>query len=263
MTEHTDMIANYHAHTWRCNHAYGIERQYVEAAIEKGLRILGFSDHTPYPFPDGYVGKEKMLPSQLEDYVDTVLRLRDEYRGQIEIRLGLEAEYYPTLWEAYLRLIEPYPIEYLLLGQHYIGNEYEKGRAYNGVPGHGEDDLRAYCSQCREALETGRFLYFAHPDLINYCGDPALYETEMRALCRFCRERGIPLEFNLLGVREDRNYPCEAFWRIAAQEGNLVVYGSDAHWPDHVLSPEVVRKADGMLDRFGIPRSRLLRTLKI
>ena len=45
------MRANYHAHTWRCSHAKGTERDYVEAALDRGLEILGFSDHTPYPFP--------------------------------------------------------------------------------------------------------------------------------------------------------------------------------------------------------------------
>ena len=248
------MIANYHTHTWRCNHAFGVEKQYIENAIEAGLRILGFADHTPYPFPKGYIGLDKMLPSQLEDYVNTILRLRDEYRDDIEIHLGLEAEYYPEIWEGLLELIQPYPIEYLLLGE---------GDRYNGRPGHGEEDLLLYCSQCIEALETGRFLYFAHPDLINYSGDPALYEQEMTRLCRYCKEHDIPLELNLLGVRQDRNYPCDAFWKIAAREGNTVIYGSDAHWPRHVLSPEVVRKADDLLVRYGIPRDRLLMTMPL
>ena len=174
----------------------------------------------------------------------------------------MEAEYYPEIWEGLLKLIEPYPIEYLLLGQHYIHNEYE-GDRYNGKPGHSDADLLLYCSQCKEALETGRFLYFAHPDLINHSGDPALYEQEMRKLCRFCKEKEIPLEINLLGVRQDRSYPNELFWRIAAQEGNSVIYGSDAHWPEHVLSPEVVRKADDFIARCGIPRQRLLMTMPL
>lgn len=66
------MIANYHTHTWRCHHASGSEREYVERAIEGGFRILGFADHSPYLFPDGYVSGHRMLPSQFEDYV-TVL----------------------------------------------------------------------------------------------------------------------------------------------------------------------------------------------
>ena len=35
------MIANYHTHTWRCKHASGTERTYVEQAIAAGLKILG------------------------------------------------------------------------------------------------------------------------------------------------------------------------------------------------------------------------------
>ena len=88
------MIANYHTHTWRCLHAAGTEREYVENAIKGGYKILGFSDHTPMPYPGGYVSNVKMRPDQLEDYVDTVLALREEYRKDIEIHLGLEVEYY-------------------------------------------------------------------------------------------------------------------------------------------------------------------------
>ena len=41
------MRANYHTHTPRCRHAVGSEREYIEQAIEAGMEILGFSDHTP------------------------------------------------------------------------------------------------------------------------------------------------------------------------------------------------------------------------
>lgn len=70
------MIANYHTHTWRCMHASGTEREYVEKAIEGGLQILGFSDHTPMPYAGDYVSTVKMKPAQLEDYVNTILGLK-------------------------------------------------------------------------------------------------------------------------------------------------------------------------------------------
>ena len=91
----------------------------------------------------------------------------------------------------------------------------------------------------------------------------SLYDDEMTALCRFCKERGIPLEMNLLGVRQDRNYPDRRFWQIAAKEGNTLIYGTDAHWPEHVYSPEVIRKADRLLESYGIPRDRLLTTMPL
>ena len=43
------MLANYHTHTTRCRHAVGADREYVKAAIESGVKILGFSDHAPFP----------------------------------------------------------------------------------------------------------------------------------------------------------------------------------------------------------------------
>ena len=46
------MIANYHTHTKRCKHATGEDREYVEAASETGLKILGFADHCPWIYPD-------------------------------------------------------------------------------------------------------------------------------------------------------------------------------------------------------------------
>ena len=251
------MLINFHTHTWRCHHAEGTEREYVEQAIRNGMAILGFSDHAPYPYPEGYVAWNKMLPSELEGYVDTVLDLRREYRGQIDIRLGLEAEYYPALWEDFLRMLEPYPIEYLLLGQHFLDNEYEDP-VYNGEPTDSADRLRRYCAQTIEGLKTGKFMYLAHPDLIHFTGDRTLYEEEMTGLCRFCRRNDIPIEVNLLGVRDARHYPDGQFWRIAAREGNRVLLGADAHRAGDVCRPDADEKAFRFMERCGIPGDRIV-----
>ena len=73
------MKANYHTHTVRCKHAQGSEREYVEAAIANGIEILGFSDHAPYSFDDDYATHIRMDFSELEEYVDTLQRLKKEY----------------------------------------------------------------------------------------------------------------------------------------------------------------------------------------
>ena len=96
------MIANYHTHTWRCNHAEGNEKQYVENALKAGLEILGFADHVPYIFVGNYYSNFRMTMEQLPGYVDTVLRLRGEYADRIQIPLGLEAEFYPKHFEELL-----------------------------------------------------------------------------------------------------------------------------------------------------------------
>ena len=144
----------------------------------------------------------------------------------------------------------------MTLGQHYLGDGmHEK---YTGMPTMSAKYLQDYCSQTKEALETGKFLYFAHPDVVWYMGPGRIYEEEMTKLCRYCAQAGIPLEMNLLGVREGRNYPDERFWKIAAREGNSVIYGSDAHHAYHVYSPGAIAMANRYLKKWGIPRERVI-----
>lgn len=244
------MIANYHSHTTRCHHASGTQREFVETAIASGFRIWGFSDHTPYPFDNGYVSRIRMLPEELESYAEETLRLQREYRDQIEIHLGLEAEYYPRHFEALLRLCEGFPIEYLILGQHAVGEESDG--IYSGFPTAEERVLAAYCDQVSAGLDTGCFLYVAHPDLINYTGDEKTYEKHIRPLCRKMKELGIPGEINLLGMLDHRNYPNLLFWRIAAEENVDAVIGVDAHHVRNISLPQCEKKATEIAEQLHL-----------
>ena len=44
------MLKNYHSHTARCGHAWGTDEEFIQAAIEAGFGVLGFSEHTPLAF---------------------------------------------------------------------------------------------------------------------------------------------------------------------------------------------------------------------
>ena len=105
------MIANYHTHTYRCGHAEGDVGEYAEQAEKAGLRTLGIADHTPYDFFD--VGPRnrpmRMMPEELPEYADSVRALAEEYRGRLEIHLGVEAEYYPKYFSRLLELLRPRP----------------------------------------------------------------------------------------------------------------------------------------------------------
>ena len=46
------MDYNYHTHTFRCGHAAGTEREYIETALKNGILRMGFSDHIAFVFPD-------------------------------------------------------------------------------------------------------------------------------------------------------------------------------------------------------------------
>ena len=228
-------------------HAVGTEKEYIEKAIECGMRILGFSDHTPMPYPDGYISNAKMRMDQLEGYVDTILALKKEYEKDIDIRLGLEVEYYPALFEQLLAFTGQYPIEYYLLGQHYAGNEIQA--PFCADPTDDPAVLQLSCEQCMEALRTGCFTYFAHPDVWYFTGDPAVYDAWIRRLCGEAKRLDIPLEINFLGISDHRHYPNEAFWKIAGETGNKVVFGCDAHSPGMIGNPQAYTIASQIAQR--------------
>ncbi len=255
------MIANYHTHTWRCNHAESNERNYVEAALKAGLKTLGFSDHGPYIFPGDYYSGFRMRLEQLEDYTETLLGLRQEYAGRIQIPIGLELEYYPELFPKLLPVLRSYPIDYLLLGQHFIGNEINAPYAVAATTD--KSILIRYCDQTIDAMQTGCYTYFAHPDAVHYCGDEAFYVQHVRRICQEARSCGIPLELNLLGLRKGRHYPNPRFWETAAEEGCTVVLGRDAHSAKALLDAQTEARALEMIHRLGLTLTETVEFRKI
>ena len=244
------MIANYHTHTHRCNHAIGREEDYVREALKAGLEILGWADHTPYLFTGGYYSSFRMRPIQLPGYIKTIQDLREKYAGKIEMPIGLETEYYPKHFSELMEFLRDHPIDYLILGQHFINNEYDA--PYCGVVTDDKDVVRQYCRQSMEAMNTGLFTYFAHPDLIHYAGDWKFYMDAVRPMCAEAKKCGIPLEINLLGLREGRHYPNRFFWEMAAEEGCEVILGCDAHTPQAVNDPRTEREALALAKEFDL-----------
>lgn len=247
------MNYNLHTHTARCNHASGADREYVEAAIRAGMTTLGFADHCPQFFPvDNYYSHFRMLPEQAAEYAESVRALQKEYAQDIRILLGFEAEYYPETFDAFLSFVRPLHLDYMIMGQHFVGNEYDEGSYYAASEGKKEDYLEQYVRQVKEGLDKEVFTYVAHPDIVWYGGATAFYTEKMTELCRCAREKDIPLEFNLLGYVNKRSYPFPAFWDIAAAVGNKVVIGYDAHSPELLLRGDIYQECLGRLAVHGI-----------
>lgn len=245
------MRINYHTHTVRCNHAKGTEMEYIENALAGGIEVLGFSDHSPYLFDGDYYSWFRMKPQELPEYVATIKNLQEVYKGRIELPIGVEVEYYPALFSRLLPFLKDHGVEYMLLGQHYLKNEI--GTQYSGNPTDDPEVLKTYCRQVRDGMQQGLFTYLAHPDLLNFTGDPALYKAEMRGICQDAKSCGMLLEYNLLGLRAKRSYPVGEFWEMAAEEGCTAVLGIDAHDPESLNDPQTEQEARENLKKLGIP----------
>lgn len=105
-----------------------------------------------------------------------------------------------------------YPVDYIIMGQHFVLNEEE--HIYSGELHHEEDMMMRYVDQVIEGLETGCFTYLAHPDLLNFGGSKENYEKAADKLCAYAAKNKVPLEINMLGMREHRHYPNFEFLRL-------------------------------------------------
>lgn len=222
--------ANYHTHTTRCHHAEGEDREYVEAAIEAGYKTLGFSDHSPMPCREGYRSGMRMSMAETDGYFSSLVALRDEYKSDIDIKIGVESEYFPKYFDDLIDFLSQYPLDYMILGQHFINDE--EGCHYSGSATDSESLLADYIKNVTDGAKTGKFMYIAHPDLINFTGSDEVYEAHMLPFLREMKELGVPLEINRLGLATHRIYPAERFWRLCGKVGNTACIGVDAHTPN-------------------------------
>lgn len=252
-----------HNHTYRCGHAVGTEEEYILQAIKAGFTTFGFADHAPHCYPETHTVVGRMdVYGGLAEYCEKLRGLREKYKGEIDIKIGLEMEYFPAYHDKTIARCREEGIEYLILGQHCTGNE--------GLPGarfvFGEDPeksgLTKYVDQCIEALSTGQYSYFAHPEVYNYVGEDLDFRrAEYARLIAKAVEMNVPLEVNLLGLGGGRHYPSPIFWEEVAKTSAKVVLGCDAHEPGRVFHAETVEKGLRFLDRYGLQPLEDLPTL--
>ena len=245
------MDYNYHTHTTRCHHAEGTDEEYIEAAIKAGMTHLGFSDHLPFMFPDGYESFYRVDMARGEEYVKSIKSLAEKYKDRIEISVGFETEYYPAHFDKMLENARRFGAEYLILGQHFLLNEHPNGIGTRS-PILDPALLKEYVDSVIAGIKSSVFTYVAHPDIILFHGDERLYRDEMTRLCLAAKEYNIPLEINLHGIRYNRHYPNPLFWKIAGKTKAAVTFGIDAHDPDALLMKDTVAIANGMVKKFKL-----------
>lgn len=245
------MLANYHTHTKRCQHASGEDREYVEAAIQSGLKILGFSDHCPWVFPrKDYVSNMRLAPSEVDGYFYSLESLKKEYEKDIKIYIGFETEHCPDLLPAQDELLKGYPLDYMIMGQHFLEKEYDS--VYTGWKHPEEEVLKGYVEAVIDGIQSGRYLYVAHPDLVNFTGEEELYRTYMKRLCVALKEADIPVEINILGLSDGRQYPAKRFLELARETGNKAIIGIDAHSPAQLLNAEGIARGQELCREYGL-----------
>ena len=246
------VIFNYHAHTYMCGHATGTPEEYVKRAIECGVKYMGFSDHMPLKFPDGSESSFRVKVSEVNKYCSEIAYLKEKYKDKIDIKIGFEMEYYEDIFDEMLNNAISYGAEYLILGQHYFQPENTPGATYVNSQPDNEDILKTYAKRVEKAIKTRAFTYVAHPDVINFTGDASAFAEEMRKICIASKEYKIPLEINLLGIRGNRNYPNDTFWKMVGEEQSPVTIGFDSHDINNAYDEASIVKAKAMIEKYNL-----------
>ena len=228
-------LYNFHSHTSRCGHACGEDEQYIIKAIEEGFVYYGMSDHVMFPFYSQPSIRGDYDKYYL-DYLSSFAYLKDKYKEQINMFLGMEAEYHPGL-KTYYRNLLCNDLEYLILGQHYYIYDDFHMTSYNNFP----NSAALYVEHLIKGMRSGLFLYVAHPDIISFF-QQSVSEEEFKNLCfeiiKVAKELDMPLELNVSKISvalhqnkdiESALFPIDFFWEKAGQEGIKVIIGLDAH----------------------------------
>ncbi len=252
-------MKNYHTHTKRCHHATGKDEDYVKAAIKAGYTELGFSDHAPFRYHSFFRSCMRMSEDKLEEYVSSLRKLKEKYKDQISIKIGLECEYFEKYLPWIKEMIAVYDLDYLILGQHYNGTD-ENGCYFGSRLN--KTEFTCYVDQCIKGMNTGLYSYLAHPDLANFNTSDPYYTEQMTRLCIEAKKLDIPLEFNLLGFSTKRQYPNDVFFTIVKKVGNRVIIGTDAHQSDALLDKKTYLEAVAYLKEKGIEITEDIRFLK-
>ena len=236
------ITSNYHTHTHRCKHARGTVSEYARSALETGITILGMSDHTP--LPDRNWPHVRMEMEELDGYEAEISTARKVYPS-VTILKGMECDWKRDYYSFYAEeLSDRRNFDYLIGAVHWFPYRGKWISAYE-VTSHRQ--LPAYGAFFIEAMESGLFLFMAHPDAFGAgYGD---WDSEALACSRdiaaAAEELQVPLEINGYGFRKMKKntpsgerflYPLPEFWEAVAQYNVSGVCNSDAHKPEHVAA---------------------------
>jgi histidinol-phosphatase (PHP family) len=236
------MFIDYHTHHERCGHASGGLEDYVKRGIEIGLQQIGLSDHMPliHIDPAAYYSGMAMPMDELPRYVEECLKLKEQYKDRIDIRIGLEGDYIEGYETEIERLIKAFPWDYVIGSVHFLGEwDISDYRQLDGWKGRDIDEVyQQYYTAVQKAARTGFYDYIGHMDVIKRFGKHP--ERDVSALeqetLQVIKDQGMAIELNASGLRMPvaEMFPSRRILEYCCEQGIPLTLGSDAHQPERL-----------------------------
>ena len=237
-------MSNYHTHTVYCDGNDTPEALVLEA-IRLGCPSIGFSGHSFTEFDQSYC----MSREKTEEYKREVSSLKEKYRGQIEILLGVEQDYYseePT--DEYDYVIGS--VHYILKDGVYLTVDWTREQQEEDVKIYYGGDFYAYAEDyykiVADIYRKTKCDIVGHFDLITkFNQDDALFDTKderyrnaalaaVRALLKTPAAFEINTGAIARGLRTEP-YPAKFILDEIYREGGEVLITSDCHAKENLL----------------------------
>jgi histidinol-phosphatase (PHP family) len=252
------MRANYHTHCDFCDGRVPAAVM-AEAASKAGYSVLGFSSHSPLPFPNS----GNIDASRLGDYAAEVRRLALEWGPKgLEILLGLEIEWLPGVSAPRDALFSGMGLDFSIGSVHYVDlpgsglftvdEGIESFEAKLGLF-EGEDPGRRlyedYYARLAALAESGGFDILGHFDLVKknngsnggagrwFDESSKAYQGAAFEAARALRGKDIVAEINVGGISRGKvktPYPSLPILRELRANRVRITFSADAHAPEHL-----------------------------
>ncbi|MBC8438966.1 MAG: histidinol-phosphatase [Deltaproteobacteria bacterium] len=244
-----------------CNHARDLLEDIILRYIDLGFKRVGITEHIP-PINDAFLYPEEKalhlttddLHKRFKDYFKNLNNLKEKYRAEIKIFVGMETEAY-TGYELHVKqLIARFQPDYIVGSVHHINDiyfdysreDYDKAAAICGS----HDALyEKYFDLQYEMIKTLTPFVVGHFDLIRIYDpayakrllNPDIQQKILRNL-RLIKSLNLVMDFNLrpLARGEKEPYPTDSILKRAKEMDIPVVPGDDSHG---------VNQAGGHVDR--------------
>ncbi len=265
--------SNYHQHCYFCD---GTDEPslYVESAIEKGVKSFGFSSHAPMSLDVPW----SIKPHRFEEYLQTIAALRERYKEQLPIYIGLEIDYIPNITSP--ARADFAMLDYNIGSVHYGHSHPEEGwyweidgtqQAYDkGIEAIYHGDIKkavgSYFALQQEMLQTAPPQVLGHMDKVkmnnqnrHFTEDEPWYRQMVFDTLEAAAQAGVLIEVNTRGVYKKKTaYPYPSpFVLERIKELNIpIVLNSDAHHPREITA--YFTEAALMLQNMGFKELNIL-----
>lgn len=223
---------DYHMHTRFSADSQANPEEHILQAIQMGLDEICFTDHYDVDYPN------TPFILDIEKYTKEMLGLKEKYKDQIMIKIGIEMGLDPIHKDKIEQILASYPFDFVIGSIHAVGNtEFMEGEFFNGKSK--QQAHKDYFNQCLKCIETfDCFNVFGHFDYIERYGiyednrvNTELYSDIIDQCLMTLIKKGKGLEVNTSGyLLRNEGFPKKSILqRYYDLGGRIITIGTDSH----------------------------------